>query len=268
MLDREDYMKQKELNLKKNEIKEYLKSLKKDCMDLVFDKNIELKDYTSKVGGIPYLDELNPYPISNSEYEFVLLAQINFEEQEVFKKFKLFPNKGLLQFFVLNDDLYGMDEDIVVRYIENINKDSNSLNFIPEEIKTKILNNDTLEYLMDFPCGFKCVKSECNISSSIRLKTLLPNEDEELLEEIEKEVYEEDIYNHGGSKIEGWRCFTQMDILENLEDRDDYVLLLQLDVENECGLMFGDCGICNFFIKKEDLKKRDFSKVIYNWDCC
>jgi uncharacterized protein YwqG len=31
--------------------------------------------------------------------------------------------------------------------------------------------------------------------------------------------------------------------------------------------MFGDVGVANFFITEEDLKKKDFSKVIYNWDC-
>jgi uncharacterized protein YwqG len=38
------------------------------------------------------------------------------------------------------------------------------------------------------------------------------------------------------------------------------------DAENE--IMWGDSGVGNFFIHPEDLKKRDFSKVFYNWDCC
>lgn len=29
-----------------------------------------------------------------------------------------------------------------------------------------------------------------------------------------------------------------------------------------------DAGNCNFFIKEEDLKNRDFSKVEYDWQCC
>ena len=38
-----------------------------------------------------------------------------------------------------------------------------------------------------------------------------------------------------------------------------------LDITNE--IMWGDMGIANFFINKEDLSKLDFSNVFYNWDC-
>lgn len=31
-------------------------------------------------------------------------------------------------------------------------------------------------------------------------------------------------------------------------------------------LKWGENGIANFFIHPDDLKKRDFSKVLYNWD--
>ncbi|MDN5490601.1 MAG: DUF1963 domain-containing protein, partial [Acinetobacter sp.] len=32
-------------------------------------------------------------------------------------------------------------------------------------------------------------------------------------------------------------------------------------------IMWGDSGVGNFFIHPDDLEKRDFSKVVYNWDC-
>ncbi|MBO7381562.1 MAG: DUF1963 domain-containing protein, partial [Neisseriaceae bacterium] len=39
----------------------------------------------------------------------------------------------------------------------------------------------------------------------------------------------------------------------------------QIDSKN--GIMWGDAGVGNFFITADDLKKRDFSRVLYNWDC-
>ncbi|MBF1069181.1 MAG: DUF1963 domain-containing protein, partial [Prevotellaceae bacterium] len=48
-------------------------------------------------------------------------------------------------------------------------------------------------------------------------------------------------------------------------------LLFQLDsetVDEEEITMWGDCGVGNFFINCEDLKRLDFSNVVYNWDCC
>lgn len=58
------------------------------------------------------------------------------------------------------------------------------------------------------------------------------------------------------------------------DPRDEYspcdFLLLQLDSEfgeGEDKIMWGDAGICNFFINREKLKNLDFSEVMYNWDC-
>lgn len=71
----------------------------------------------------------------------------------------------------------------------------------------------------------------------------------------------------GGHKIGGFPNFTQSDVREI----GDYeILLLQIDSEgtekNE--IMWGDCGIANFFIREKDLKELNFYKTIYNWDCC
>ncbi|MGR5907746.1 DUF1963 domain-containing protein [Bacillus paranthracis] len=45
------------------------------------------------------------------------------------------------------------------------------------------------------------------------------------------------------------------------------ILLLQIDTDDSLNIMWGDSGVANFFIKKEDLLNLDFSNVIYNWDC-
>ncbi|MEK3889148.1 DUF1963 domain-containing protein [Bacillus sp. FSL K6-3431] len=44
-------------------------------------------------------------------------------------------------------------------------------------------------------------------------------------------------------------------------------MLLQIDSEFEKGMMWGDSGVANFFIRKQDLERLDFSHVLYNWDC-
>ena len=55
-----------------------------------------------------------------------------------------------------------------------------------------------------------------------------------------------------------------------LEDEKPYVLLLQIDSEDnsEIEILWGDSGIYNFFIKQSALKNLDFSNVLYRWDCC
>jgi len=52
------------------------------------------------------------------------------------------------------------------------------------------------------------------------------------------------------------------------DDGEYDTVLLQLDCEDECGIIFGDAGNCYFLISKEDLKKRSFDNVEYGWQCC
>jgi uncharacterized protein YwqG len=39
-------------------------------------------------------------------------------------------------------------------------------------------------------------------------------------------------------------------------------------MDSDQDIMWGDVGVGNFFIDYNDLLKKDFSKVLYNWDCC
>lgn len=68
-----------------------------------------------------------------------------------------------------------------------------------------------------------------------------------------------------GCQVGGYPCFTQYDPREY--DYQDYdVLLFQLNTVKD--IMWGDSGVANFFIRKEDLENENFSSVLYNWDCC
>ena len=64
----------------------------------------------------------------------------------------------------------------------------------------------------------------------------------------------------------GYANFTQGDPREEEEYEDYDTLLLQFDSLG-C-ISWGDDGICNFFIKKKDLIKKDFSNVLFNCDSC
>ena len=74
-----------------------------------------------------------------------------------------------------------------------------------------------------------------------------------------------DHHNGDGHKIGGYPAFSQEDPRKS--DSDQTVLLLQIDSEDDESIMWGDGGVCGFFCTPDDLKRRDFSKVLYNWDC-
>ena len=70
-----------------------------------------------------------------------------------------------------------------------------------------------------------------------------------------------------GAHIGGYPFFTQTDPREYEESYRRFdTVLLQIDTDEE--IMWGDSGVANFFIAAEDLAKKDFSRVLYNWDCC
>ena len=42
--------------------------------------------------------------------------------------------------------------------------------------------------------------------------------------------------------------------------------MFQLDTDREMGMLWGDAGIANFFIRRADLIARDSSRVTGHWD--
>lgn len=73
-------------------------------------------------------------------------------------------------------------------------------------------------------------------------------------------------YNEPLHQVGGYAFFTQTDPRE-YEYSDYTVMLLQIDSQMDLDLLWGDVGIANFFVTEEQLKNRDFSRVLYNWDC-
>lgn len=90
----------------------------------------------------------------------------------------------------------------------------------------------------------------------------------DLPDSVDEALYDEYSCNDG-SKAGGYALFTQDDP-RDMDNDGEWLLLLQIDTSDEEGvdIMWGDGGVGHFFIRPEDLAKRDFSNVWYNWDCC
>lgn len=234
-------------------------------------------------------------PKNKENEQFTLLAQINIEE---LPKNNIYPmEEGMLQFWILNDDVLGLDYDThlgngfkVVYYkeidksvteeevLEKYNPYKDEDSYFPIEREFSLSFKLTDGYFSDSNDDFREIvdreMKKFHIENKEKYKEILKVYDNkeylsywdiwDILEEdkeIGKKLFE------AGHKIGGFPNFTQSDIREV----GDYeILLLQIDSEgtekNE--IMWGDCGIANFFIREKDLKELNFDKVIYNWDCC
>ena len=247
------------------------------------EKADNLTIFDSKFGGLPYWDFSKEYPKDSKGEKLVLLAQINFEK-EMFNDDRL-PQNGILQFFISSsDDVYGInfDEqdnpvDWRVVYHESINYD-----ITEEEVKNngvisfKDVPSDYYPLLKDtYKITFEPTEDTVNLSNvnfgEIVVKVLkekfnvtIDTKDvEDYLEELDKNFDRK--FSTWGHKLFGYPAFTQSDPRYGKYSKYD-TLLLQIDSDDD--IMWGDCGVANFFINKEDLMKRDFGKILYNWDCC
>lgn len=237
----------------------------------------------SKYGGIPYWNPAEPYPTDENGEKCVLLAQFNCQQLPPLEGF---PKAGLLQFFISNDDAYGLDFDNQMsqknwRVVYHPLVDASITQAMVEELHlpTTCSEEDSElpfagEFQLDFelvdtwlgPCSHDDFQQELQ-KALVAVGLPLPPEGTSLYD-----IFCEDMYNqmadwNEGHWLGGYPYFTQDDPRFS---RPDYAactrLLFQMDSSED--ILWGDMGVGNFFIAPEDLQQLDFSRVLYTWDCC
>ena len=222
--------------------------------------------WSSKVKGYPYLPQEMDYPTDENGTPLTFVAQIDFSEMPTLEGF---PAKGMIQFFVGSDDLYGLNFDnpteqknFKLIYHEEILKDKALLNtdFSFLEAPQYAPFEDETSYGLSFeklvePISSTDVRFEKRITEGVLHK--FGEKKWDLIDEYLKKN------SAKGSKVGGYPHFTQEDPRADSHE----VLLFQLDNDSSKGIHWGDAGVANFFINTEDLLKADFSNIWYNWDC-
>lgn len=254
---------------------------------LVIQKDSKPDIFDSKFGGVPYWDKDKEYPEDSDGNKMMLLAQINFDRADVDERL---PQQGMLQFFIGNDDVFGMDfdkpdvqETFRIVYHEAVDY----------TITSDFVRNMGIPVCTDVDMDYTPVFKEAAVSF-VKKETYMDDHDvrftkifretvkEQLGEDIgdmsawkylskEEYSYLYDMLTDTGHHMLGYPFFTQYD--PRNEDNADYydTVLLQIDsdmIDGEDYILWGDCGVANFFINSVALKNKDFSKVLYNWDCC
>lgn len=223
--------------------------------------------WESKVGGMPYLPKGTAFPAAPDGKPLFFLAQINFADMPALAPF---PAKGIVEFYINDDDLYGMDFD------EGENQDTFRVLYFPEVVQDEAAlyapfattpAHDLLPHHPEtsFPLSFKTEKE------------VMPATDYQFWERFGAGFFQqfgerewEVINDFGrdvraqGHKVGGYAYFTQDD---PRRADDPMLLLFQLDSDEMMDLMWGDMGVGHFFIREKDLRSGDFSRVLYDWDC-
>lgn len=240
----------------------------------------EIKITDSKIEGIPYIPIGRKIPTNSKGQQFMFLAQINCED---LKGLEDFPQEGILQFWILGEDLLGLDFDdytnrdgFDVIYYEKIedyySEDEFMEMYNPYKFDLKYM--ETL--IASEPCKMKFSLEKQKESFNYELldnlfKEVLEeenigfNEKDKLYEEVEK-LYDDEFYEEiVGTKCNGFPYFTQWEPRDDEQMKEYDASLFQIDSGKE--VMIGDSGVMHFFINREKLKNKDFSDIFYHWDC-
>ncbi|EAE7467545.1 DUF1963 domain-containing protein [Listeria monocytogenes] len=251
----------------------------KERIELHFKDAGKLSLLQSKAGGRGYLPKEQGYPVTEEGKPLSLLTQINFSEMPQMENY---PEFGLLAFYVdYQDDLYGLN-------FENPTSQEGFRVFFFDDLGSESLTAEEQDAFFEdvaktdfYPVVNGEFKIAGQVSDQILLQDSFDFENEfgsnfyELADQIfaEDEDKSEALYQIGKecSQIGGYPFFTQEDPRMYTEIPHHDTLLFQLASEdfdeNRMAIMWGDCGVGNFFINKQDLINRDFSNIMYNWDC-
>ena len=251
--------------------------------------------FESKAGGTPYLPRDMAWPLDGRDCAMGLLAQVDCAGLEGLPDF---PTAGLLQFFTALDEVFGADFDdpltqkgFRVLYHETVDR-----SVTVEEVEAKKAAAPVPEGDLEF-----CTPLDpCRIILKTPVEQGM-NEHDPSFEPMFTEKWNQarpdlpikrvwDLYSlvpdrlgdYTATDQPGWDApfhqlggypyFTQSDPRPGKYDDLD-VLLFQMDSDydderKKYTVLWGDAGVANFFINREALKRRDFSRVAYTWDCC
>ena len=260
-------------NVKKNEV----------TISTKFNDNSEIIN-KSKIGGKPYLPKNFIWPYYQ-ELPLSFLAQINLEEVSSLDKDKLLPSKGMLYFFYeLETEEWGYHPEskgcAKVFYFEDTSnfelidfpKDMEDYYKIPE-FKVTFKSNISLPSYENFYLLLK--EDDAFKKYDISFNDFIPLYDEIFIpdnnytkllgypEVIQNPMEEECEAVTRGFDMGGVESYPKQYQKEIRSASKDWILLFQMDTveTSDYELMFGDSGHIYFWIKKEDLKNKNFDNV-------
>ena len=230
----------------------------------------------SKFLGLPYNPMDCPYPQDIDDKPMILLAQLNFSDIPPLTDF---PEQGLLQIFIsAHDEFYGADlqnfasmqqqKRFYVRYFDTLDAQDNCIQDF-EFLRTFLSGQDLI-----LP-----VQKECQLRFESDMSFMSPSDyrfDRTLgpkffaqfgVEHEDLQDYYWQMFSGQGHRMGGYAFFTQPDPRAVAPEEDDWVLLLQIDSDDVADVMWGDLGVGHFFVPRRNLQTRDFSRILYTWDC-
>jgi uncharacterized protein YwqG len=257
-----------------------LKPTIRQLIRLLADQSRKPLPWGTKVGGVPYRLQGQPWPVTldDKAAPLAFLAQINYGKLNRHGVVADHPTQGLLQVFISNTEFYGVEAEFLGQISPTPRQRFYRVIYHPEIMENAAALDASVPDIPVDPNGYTLpydAKIETSLDAIHDQETITAGDvgvcavmgmnfddySDPAITAVRGALWD---FSISGHKVGGYPTFTQAD---PREATDDHILLLQLDSDQALGLMWGDVGIANFFIRPADLKARDFSRVVFNWDC-
>jgi uncharacterized protein YwqG len=222
----------------------------------------------TRIGGPVWLPEGEAWPADPQGCPLEFVAQVDFGELPPLPDF---PTTGLLQFFVGRDDRFGADLDDPARGTARVFWRPDGIEggrLLPPPVVTaedshpwqRPAVREAGLSLTGRAAVHRAGGSDWRIEERLKGQHRRPG-----IEELD-DLLDDDrglppqLHHVGGHPV-----FTQYDF-RGPGQCDDYDRTL-LRLTSDRNLIWGDCGEAVFLVRRDDLLKRDFSSVIFYWDC-
>lgn len=265
----------------------------KEVIYIKAEKVDDLSLEESKFGGFPFVPLGGAIPTNAEGNQLALLAQINCAQ---LPENNMYPSDGWLQIWCLEDEMYGFCSDTIQP------ETNQKVLYIPAGTQGEPLERVEAMYQPygDEECPLWFVDDQGAIwgmrlsfthgqqgitYSDGRFRDLFldrwnkryPEQAVENFYDLPDEIFENMVDSHDGPdcahQLGGYPYFTQYDPRYEFDSAElaKYTeVLFQIDsqFDTKWDLCWGDAGVRNLFISRENLEALDFSDLLYNFDCC
>lgn len=265
----------------------------KEVIYIKAEKVDDLSLEESKFGGFPFVPLGGAIPTNAEGSQLALLAQINCAQ---LPENNMYPSDGWLQIWCLEDEMYGFCSDTIQP------ETNQKVLYIPAGTQGEPLERVVAMYqpYTNEECPLWFVDEQGDIwgmrlsfthgqqgitYSDGRFRDLFldrwnkryPEQAVENFYDLPDEIFENMVDSHDGPdcahQLGGYPYFTQYDPRYEYDSAElaKYTeVLFQIDsqFDTKWDLCWGDAGVRNLFISREDLEALDFSDLLYNFDCC
>ena len=265
----------------------------KEVIYIKAEKVDDLSLEESKFGGFPFVPLGGAIPTNAEGNQLALLAQINCAQ---LPENNMYPSDGWLQVWCLEDEMYGFCSDTIqpetnqkVLYIpagtqgEPLERVVAMYQpYVSEDCPVWFINEQGAIWGMrlSFTHGQQGITYSDGRFRDLfldRWNKRYPEQAVENFYDLPDEIFENMVDSHDGPdcahQLGGYPYFTQYDPRYEFDSAElaKYTeVLFQIDsqFDTEWDLCWGDAGVRNLFISREDLEALDFSDLLYNFDCC